>query len=181
MLCKSWKDWLLKNRQNVACKIFHVQLQNSIACSVFNGFQESWSQSLCLDLLYAKQKKFWKLSKNLLLYCWSNARPFLGHLVLNKESELNRKFQFWSILSNETLFISNMYFNQFTAILVCSQNNDTSVNIQMFNPIFCCLRLRLNTYYKLIRSSVVVNFSFALTVFYVLQYGSIKYNCYNCW
>ena len=38
---------VLKNRQNLACIILNVQIQNSASLLVFNSFQQSWSQNLC--------------------------------------------------------------------------------------------------------------------------------------
>ena len=74
------EDWLLKNRQNLACKILYVELYTSISYSVFNKIQQFWYQNLSWDMFYSKWKKFWQLNKRLLFY-WSNARTFLEHPV----------------------------------------------------------------------------------------------------
>ena len=44
----------LENHQNLSSKVWNVQLQNSISCSVVTVFRQSWSQNLRLGMLYSK-------------------------------------------------------------------------------------------------------------------------------
>ena len=59
MLCRNLEDWLLKNHQNLACKILNVQLYNGVSRSVFNGFI---SESKLRNALF-KMKEILKIKK----------------------------------------------------------------------------------------------------------------------
>ena len=48
MLCQNSEQL---TTQSFSCQILNVQLQSSICRSVFNGFQQHWSQNLSNDML----------------------------------------------------------------------------------------------------------------------------------
>ena len=60
--------------RNLTRKISYFQLYNSIFRSIFNGFQQSWSQNLSIGVFSPQKYKFWNFNKSLLFYCWLNNR-----------------------------------------------------------------------------------------------------------
>ena len=46
MLCENLEDRQLISRQTLDSKILNLQLQNGMFHSIFNGFQQPWSENL---------------------------------------------------------------------------------------------------------------------------------------
>ena len=74
MLCRNLEDWLLKNHQNLACKILNVQLYNGVSRSVFNGLI---SESKLRNALF-KIKEILKIKKKTFLLLSIKPRYFFG-------------------------------------------------------------------------------------------------------